>query len=126
MSILTAGNSQASGFANVGHVDGDQLDHYLHIAALCVLKKIANDETCNNSGNKKILEHLRKIYNKHNTFHVCTTCGYKMSLKDKNKVPLAFFLLQFFESCSSDPTRKLLPCFWWTYGLPSNYLSPNF
>ena len=91
MSILTAGNSQASGFANVGHVDGDQLDCYFYIAALHVLKQIANDETCNNSGHKKILEHLRKIFSKHNTFHVNTTCGYRMSLEDKSKFPLAYF-----------------------------------
>ena len=92
LSILTAGNSQTSGFANLGHEDPDHLDAEVQESAIEVLKKINSDKSCQNMDHKRVLQHLRKIYSKCNQFHVYTTCGYKMLLKDSKKIPLAFFL----------------------------------
>ena len=91
LSILTAGNSQSSGFANIGHKDPDHLDAEIQESAIQVLKKINTDKSCQNMDHKRVLQHLRKIYSTCNQFHVYTTCGYKMLLKDSKKIPLAFF-----------------------------------
>ena len=95
LSILTAGNSKCSRFANIGHVDGDICDPLIQDAAIDVLKKIATHNSCKNIFHERIMEHLKRIYSKQNGFHHYTTCGYKMMMrnKKKKKIPLAYFYI---------------------------------
>ena len=91
LSILTGGNVETSGFANVGHKDGDLCDPDIQVAALEVITKICDHRNCQNEMHKKIITYLKKIHSKCDNFHVYTTCGYKMLLKNKKKTVFAFF-----------------------------------
>ena len=46
LSILTGGNVESRGFANVGHKDGDLCDSDIQVAALQVITKICHHQNC--------------------------------------------------------------------------------
>ena len=63
LSILTCGNSQAIGFANVGHKDHDFIDSNGHKAALKVLQSISAEcETSTNKSCHLALSHIANFF----------------------------------------------------------------
>ena len=95
VSILTAGNDEICGFANTDHTDGDELDKTFQNQAMKVLHRLEKLAPSSNRGKimkSGILNHIRSIFLKTNTFHVYTTCGYKIFNSSETKEVYAYFL----------------------------------
>ena len=76
LSIITCGNLDIIGFANIGHVDNDYITFHANDKLLYVLRKILEEHEMNANGNMMdVLLHLRNKYNTKKTeLHNPVTC----------------------------------------------------
>ena len=97
LSIITCGNLEIIGFANIGHVDNDYITFHANDKLLYVLRKILVEHETNANGNMMdVLLHLRNKYNTKKRFSTYTTCGYKVFINqskgDSSKRLSAYFI----------------------------------
>jgi len=109
VSILTAGNDLISGFANMDHSDDDQFDQLFHEIAWKVLQNL-QEEACERKKGQLFkqmaIKHIMQIFWKAWVFHVYTTCGYKLFLKNKNKKVYAYFIYNSLNEVVEIPTDR--------------------
>ena len=95
---MTAGNEDICGFANTNHTDGDEFDRTFQEEAMRVLQRLESSTPSTKKGfamKSGILNHIRSIFLRKNTFHVYTTCGYKIIKCNERKKVYAYFLSSF-------------------------------
>ena len=79
LSIITCGNSELIGFANIGHVDNDYITMFANAMFLETLNKLEIEyKSDKNSNIGEVLLHLKNKYVHRKRFSTYTTCGYKV------------------------------------------------